>query len=98
MMLCHVMLAWLAGLVFIFLVFQSVHLPFSSPSISQLVSSTCKFDNWHSTLVPCRELYLKKFPEAFYVTFGDFNWFVMDEIIGGRLNGGFARAKSVRSS
>lgn len=41
-----------------------------------------------------RELYLKKHPGAFWVNFGDFNWFRM-EIEAIRFVGGFARAGSV---
>lgn len=42
-----------------------------------------------------RETYLKKHPGAFWVDFGDFNWFRMDEIVDIRFVGGFARAGSV---
>jgi putative heme iron utilization protein len=41
-----------------------------------------------------KELYLKKHPGAFWVNFGDFNWFRM-EIEKIRFVGGFARAGSV---
>jgi len=39
--------------------------------------------------------YLAKHPGAFWVEFGDFNWFRMDEIVDIRFVGGFARAGSV---
>jgi putative heme iron utilization protein len=42
--------------------------------------------------VSLRELYLKKYPDAFYVDFGDFKWFRMEEVKGGRLIGGFGAA------
>mmetsp|Transcript_19876 Transcript_19876/g.40701 ORF Transcript_19876/g.40701 Transcript_19876/m.40701 type:complete len:342 (+) Transcript_19876:148-1173(+) len=53
------------------------------------------------TLVPpeerdaMKEIYLAKHPGAFWVDFGDFNWFRMDEITDVRFVGGFARAGSV---
>eukprot|EP00804_Cyclotella_cryptica_P006473 CCRYP_012772-RA/>CCRYP_012772-RA protein AED:0.36 eAED:0.36 QI:257/1/1/1/0.6/0.5/6/536/333 len=53
------------------------------------------------TLVPMEErdsvkaTYLAKHPGAFWVDFGDFNWFRMDEITDIRFVGGFARAGSV---
>jgi len=53
------------------------------------------------TLVPPEEreayraVYLAKHPNAFWVDFGDFNWFRMDEITDIRFVGGFARAGSV---
>jgi len=53
------------------------------------------------TLVPKDErdavkaVYLAKHPGAFWVDFGDFNWFRMDEITDIRFVGGFARAGSV---
>lgn len=53
------------------------------------------------TLVPNKEkdamkaVYLAKHPGAFWVDFGDFNWFRMDEISDIRFVGGFARAGSV---
>eukprot|EP00586_Coscinodiscus_wailesii_P021061 CAMPEP_0172495546 /NCGR_PEP_ID=MMETSP1066-20121228/71465_1 /TAXON_ID=671091 /ORGANISM="Coscinodiscus wailesii, Strain CCMP2513" /LENGTH=341 /DNA_ID=CAMNT_0013267289 /DNA_START=74 /DNA_END=1099 /DNA_ORIENTATION=+ len=55
----------------------------------------------HVTLVPpeerdaCKEVYKKKHPGAFWVDFGDFNWFRMDKIEAIRFVGGFARAGSV---
>ncbi|GIL90920.1 hypothetical protein Vretimale_17126 [Volvox reticuliferus] len=39
-----------------------------------------------------REVYLKKYPSAFYVDFPDFKWFRMDKIMAARFNGGFGRA------
>lgn len=53
------------------------------------------------TLVPpdehevAKSVYLKKHPGAFWVDFGDFNWFRMDEITDIRFVGGFARAGSI---
>lgn len=52
-------------------------------------------------LVPAEEreaakaTYLKKHPGAFWVNFGDFNWFRMDDIQDIRFVGGFARAGSI---
>ncbi|KAL9191182.1 hypothetical protein ACHAXT_000888 [Thalassiosira profunda] len=42
-----------------------------------------------------KEVYLAKHPGAFWVNFGDFNWFRMDEIVDIRFVGGFARAGSI---
>lgn len=42
-----------------------------------------------------KEVYLAKHPNAFWVNFGDFSWFRMDEIIDIRFVGGFARAGNV---
>jgi len=42
-----------------------------------------------------KDLYLAKHPNAFWVNFGDFNWFRMDDIIDIRFVGGFARAGNV---
>ena len=42
-----------------------------------------------------REVYLQRHPEAFYVDFGDFRWFKLEDIAFGRFNGGFARAAKV---
>ena len=44
-----------------------------------------------------KEVYLKKHPGAFWVDFGDFSWFRMDEITDIRFVGGFARAGSITS-
>ena len=42
-----------------------------------------------------KEVYLAKHPGAFWVDFGDFNWYRMDEITDIRFVGGFARAGSI---
>jgi len=42
-----------------------------------------------------KEVYLAKHPGAFWVNFGDFNWFRMDEIVDIRFVGGFARAGNI---
>lgn len=42
-----------------------------------------------------REAYLAKYPNAFYVDFGDFRWFRVEELKGGRYVGGFGRVASV---
>mmetsp|Transcript_16538 Transcript_16538/g.29922 ORF Transcript_16538/g.29922 Transcript_16538/m.29922 type:complete len:337 (+) Transcript_16538:111-1121(+) len=42
-----------------------------------------------------KAVYLAKHPGAFWVDFGDFNWFRMDEIVDIRFVGGFARAGSI---
>lgn len=42
-----------------------------------------------------KEIYLAKHPGAFWVNFGDFNWFRMEEIVDIRFVGGFARAGSI---
>lgn len=42
-----------------------------------------------------RELYLAKYPNAFYVDFGDFQWFRIDELKGGRWVGGFGGGRNV---
>jgi len=42
-----------------------------------------------------KAIYLAKHPGAFWVEFGDFNWFRMDEIVDIRFVGGFARAGSI---
>lgn len=42
-----------------------------------------------------KAVYLAKHPGAFWVEFGDFNWFRMDEITDIRFVGGFARAGSI---
>ena len=43
----------------------------------------------------CKKTYLAKHPNAFWVEFGDFTWFRMDEIKKIRFVGGFARAGSI---
>jgi putative heme iron utilization protein len=45
----------------------------------------------------CRDIYLAKHPGAFWVDFGDFNWFRMD-VEKVRFVGGFARAGSVSAT
>ncbi|WIA08488.1 hypothetical protein OEZ85_007924 [Tetradesmus obliquus] len=42
-----------------------------------------------------RETVLAKYPNAFYVDFGDFRWFRVEELKGGRFVGGFGRVASV---
>jgi hypothetical protein len=42
-----------------------------------------------------RETFLAKYPNAFYVDFGDFQWFRVEELKGGRFVGGFGRVASV---
>lgn len=44
-----------------------------------------------------RELYLQRHPGSFWVDFGDFSWFRMDQIAGARVVGGFGRAGKVRA-
>ncbi|PNH12245.1 hypothetical protein TSOC_000823 [Tetrabaena socialis] len=43
-----------------------------------------------------REVFLKKYPSAFYVDFGDFRWFRVDKVVAVRFNGGFGRAPKLR--
>lgn len=45
-----------------------------------------------------REAFLAKYPDAFYVDFGDFRWFRLDKIKGGRFVGGFGRVGSVAAA
>lgn len=45
-----------------------------------------------------REVFLAKYPNAFYVDFGDFRWFRVDDLKGGRYVGGFGRVASVRET
>lgn len=45
-----------------------------------------------------RETFLAKNPDSFWVDFGDFTWFRMNEVIEGRFNGGFARAATLSPS
>lgn len=42
-----------------------------------------------------RELYLAKHPDAFYIDFGDFSFYRMDNVVVAHLNGGFARFSQV---
>lgn len=44
-----------------------------------------------------REAYLKKYPDSFWVDFGDFRWFRLEEIVSGRYVGGFGLVKKVRT-
>lgn len=43
----------------------------------------------------CRELYLAKHPDAFWVDFGDFDYMRMDTIVQCNLVAGFGRASKV---
>jgi putative heme iron utilization protein len=43
-----------------------------------------------------RDIYMKKHPDAFWIDFGDFTYWKMDEIKGVRYIGGFARAGSIK--
>lgn len=45
-----------------------------------------------------REVYLAKYPNAFYVDFGDFRWFRVEQLTGGRWVGGFGRVANVSHS
>jgi len=45
-----------------------------------------------------RETFLSKNPDSFWVDFGDFSWFRMDETVEGRFNGGFARAATISAA
>lgn len=42
-----------------------------------------------------RKHFMEKNPDAFWVDFGDFRWFVMDNIVSIRYNGGFGAARTV---
>eukprot|EP00873_Tetraselmis_striata_P029225 jgi/Tetstr1/449489/TSEL_036580.t1 len=42
-----------------------------------------------------RELYLAKHPDAFYIDFGDFSFYRMDNVVVAHLNGGFARFSQI---
>jgi len=44
-----------------------------------------------------RELFLARHAGSFWVDFGDFTWFRLEDIVQGRLVGGFARARTVRA-
>lgn len=60
------------------------------------VSLTGKLTRVSAEELPAaKKLYIGKHPDAFWVEFGDFSFWRMDEIIGIRLVGGFARAGSV---
>lgn len=43
-----------------------------------------------------REAFLKKYPDAFWVDFGDFRWFKLEPAAGGRYVGGFGNVRKVR--
>jgi hypothetical protein len=45
--------------------------------------------------VECRELYLKKHPEAYWIDFGDFSYIRMNEVVACNFVGGFGRASPV---
>jgi putative heme iron utilization protein len=42
-----------------------------------------------------KDIYLQKHPQSFWVEFGDFSWFKMEEVLSARVVGGFARAGAV---
>jgi putative heme iron utilization protein len=42
-----------------------------------------------------KDLYLSQHPQSFWVEFGDFTWFRMDQVLSARLVGGFARAGKI---
>ncbi|KAJ9511217.1 hypothetical protein QJQ45_017090 [Haematococcus lacustris] len=42
-----------------------------------------------------RTAFLAKYPDAFWVDFADFRWWVMDQISAVRYNGGFAKARKL---
>ena len=44
-----------------------------------------------------RALFLARHAGSFWVDFGDFTWFRLDDVVQGRLVGGFARARTVRN-
>ncbi len=46
-------------------------------------------------LSPLKELYKARHPGSFWVDFGDFKWFQMENVVAARVIGGFARAGSV---
>ena len=48
--------------------------------------------------VKAKDLYLQKHPQSFWVEFGDFSWFKMDEVLSARVVGGFARAGAVNGN
>jgi hypothetical protein len=43
----------------------------------------------------CRELYLKRHAEAYWIDFGDFSYIRMDEVVACNFVGGFGRAAAV---
>lgn len=46
-------------------------------------------------IAAAKRLYLARHPDSFWVEFGDFTWFRMDQILSARVVGGFARAGAV---
>lgn len=46
-------------------------------------------------IAAAKELYLSRHPDSFWVEFGDFSWWRMEEILSARVVGGFARAGKV---
>ena len=48
-----------------------------------------------SEISTAKELYLSRHPQSFWVEFGDFTWFRMDQVLSARVVGGFARAGKV---
>jgi hypothetical protein len=47
-------------------------------------------------IAAARALFLARHQGSFWVDFGDFTWFRLDDVVQGRLVGGFARARTVR--
>ena len=45
-----------------------------------------------------KSAFLAKNPQSFWVEFGDFSWFRMDNVVTARLVGGFGRIKQVRNA
>ena len=43
-----------------------------------------------------KQFYLSKNPNSFWVEFGDFSWWRMEDLVAVRYNSGFARAGQVR--
>lgn len=48
-----------------------------------------------SAWATARETFLSKYPQAFYVDFGDFRWSRIDNLQGGRWVGGFGGGANV---
>lgn len=42
-----------------------------------------------------KEFYLSKNPDSFWVNFGDFSWWRVEDLVAVRYNSGFARAGQV---
>ena len=55
----------------------------------------CKLVRGKEEIEDAKAVYLKKHPNAFWVNFGDFNFFRMDDLEAIRFVGGFARAGSI---